>query len=223
MSTTTCAKIITRVNTLLQDTNLRWTDTELLDWINESYRAIALVRPDAAMKTTYHQCTGKSKQLLTDTSAQRLRSVTRNLKTASDGTLPGKAVRHSLQRVLDDQVPNWHNTADSTNGAQFYVHDPLNPLVFYLYPQPPNTWYVEVVYYAAPAVSTLSSDVISIDEVYAPCILDYVCYRAYSKDAEYAANAQLAQAYFSAFMSKLQANTQASAAIAPTSDGKVTL
>lgn len=223
MAKTTCQDILNRAHILLQDTNVRWSQTELLDWIQESYRAIALLRPDASMKTTYHQCSGKSKQTLADADAVRLRAVTRNLKTASDGSVPGRAIRLTPRRVLDDQLPNWHSSVDNTAGAQFYVSDPLNPLEFYLYPHPSSTWYVEVTYSYAPSATPLVGDDIAVDEAYAPCVLDYVCYRAYSKDAEYAANAQLAQAYYTTFMNRLQANIQASAAIAPTSDGKVTL
>lgn len=223
MATTTCAQIIARANTLLQDTDLRWTQAEKLDWINESYRAIALLRPDASMRTAAHQCTGKSKQVLVADGAMRLRSIVRNLKSDASGNTPGRAIRNENQRVLDDQIPNWHTVADSTNGAQFFIHDPMNPLVFYLYPSPSAGWYVEAVYTAAPATTTSLNDPIALDEIYVPCVLDYVCYRAYSKDAEYTANAQLAQVYYQTFVSKLQTNMQVAAAGAPVDDGKVTV
>lgn len=223
MATTTCAQIIARANTLLQDNNLRWTEAEKLDWINESYRAIALLRPDASMKTTAHQCTGKSKQVLVADGSMRLRSITRNLKADASGNTPGRAIRHEQQRVLDDQIPSWHTVTDATNGAQFYIHDPMNPLVFYLYPTPSSGWYVEAVYTAAPATTTALNDPIALDEIYVPCVLDYLCYRAYSKDAEYTANAQLAQAYYQSFSSKLTTNMQVAVAGAPADDGKVTV
>jgi len=222
MANTLCSTIIARANTLLQDTNLRWTESEKLDWLNESYRAIALLRPDASMKTASHQCSGTSKQVLTTDGSMRLRSVTRNL--GANGTTPGRAIRHEQQRVLDDQIPSWHTVAAATGaGAQFYIHDPMNPLVFYLYPTPPSGWYVETVYTAAPATNTTLNDPIALDEIYVPCILDYVCYRAYSKDAEYTANAQLAQVYYQTFVSKLQTNMQVAVAGAPADDGKVTV
>ena len=112
---------------------------------------------------------------------------------------------------------------DATNGAQFYIHDPMNPLVFYLYPTPSSGWYVEAVYTAAPATTTALNDPIALDEIYVPCVLDYLCYRAYSKDAEYTANAQLAQVYYQTFTSKLTTNMQVAVAGAPADDGKVTV
>ena len=75
----------------------------------------------------------------------------------------------------------------------------------------------------APATTTAINDPIALDEIYVPCVLDYLCYRAYSKDAEYTANAQLAQAYYATFSSKLTTNMQVAIAGAPADDGKVTV
>ncbi|MCK7581011.1 MAG: hypothetical protein MZV65_38935 [Chromatiales bacterium] len=49
---------------------------------------------------------------------------------------------------------------------------------------------------------------IKLDDIYANAILDYVLYRAYSKDAEYAANAQRAALHYQAFTNALGVKTQ---------------
>ena len=49
-------------------------------------------------------------------------------------------------------------------------------------------------------------------------ILDWVLYRAYSKDAEYGANEARAAASYQAFNSALGAKTQVDAAVAPVAD-----
>lgn len=52
---------------------------------------------------------------------------------------------------------------------------------------------------------------IKLDDIYANAILDYVLYRAYSKDAEYAANASRAALHYQAFTAALGAKTQVDA------------
>ena len=54
MSTVKVTDIIRRVEDVLQDTNIRWPRTELQNWMNESYLAITLARPDANAKTGIH-------------------------------------------------------------------------------------------------------------------------------------------------------------------------
>ncbi len=49
---------------------------------------------------------------------------------------------------------------------------------------------------------------ISIDDIYANALNDYILYRAYSKDAKYAQNGQLSVAHYSAFANSLGIKTQ---------------
>jgi hypothetical protein len=122
--------------------------------------------------------------------------INRNL--GSSGSTPGKAIRIVSREVLDAQNPDWHTDA-AIGYVKHYVYDPLDPRTFYVYPQAPSgSHFVELVYSAAPT-AVAAGGVISIDDIYANALLDYVMFRAYSKDAEYAANAQLAVAYYTSF------------------------
>jgi hypothetical protein len=53
-------------------------------------------------------------------------------------------------------------------------------------------------------------------------IIDWILYRAYSKDAEYGANEQRAQASYAAFNAALSTKNQVDAASAPSNMSKVT-
>ena len=73
-----------------------------------------------------------------------------------------------------------------------------------MYPKAPATaWYVELVTSVPPTDTNDSGGVIGIDDTYAPALLSYVLYRAYAKDAEAAASAQLAASYFAAFRAEM--------------------
>ena len=54
-----------------------------------------------------------------------------------------------------------------------------------------------------PADVGSTSDPIDIPDIYANAITDYVCYRAFNKESDYAANAQRATAHYSAFVTAL--------------------
>ena len=86
-----------------------------------------------------------------------------------------------------------------------------------------GTHSLEVVYSSTTsdiAISNFSTDttVISIDDVYANCLLDYVLYRSYQKDSEFAGNAQRAMMHYQSFANALGVKTQADSAVTPFPD-----
>ena len=226
-SITKVSDILSRANIILQDQDLRWSKDEKISWVNDAHKAIILLRPDAGMRTADFTCVANTKQDLTASNGLadlnsftpvRLREVVRN-KPAS-GT--GRAIRHEQKRVLDDQLPEWHSAASST-ACQFYTHDPANPTVFYLYPAPAAGHKVEVSYSATPTAVLGESSLITLEDIWVPVILDYVLYRAYTKDAEYTANLERAAAHYKTFSDAVMANAQAQAALPPIDDGRVTV
>lgn len=232
MATIKVIDVISRVEAILQDTNIRWPRTELQKWLNESYLSIVLLRPDANAKCATFTCAAGTKQELTASSggfpsAIRLLDITRNVLSSSDK----KVVRVVARSVLDDQRPTWHNETQSVN-IQHYTYDPRNPKEFYVYPPATSTAQLEVIYADAPGSHSLSesaldpagsnAEVIKVDDVYLSPITDWILYRAYSKDAEYGANEQRAAAAFQTFNAAIGTKTQVDAAVSPTPGSSVT-
>lgn len=213
MATTKVLDILDRAAIILQDnTNVRFPNTELLKFFNDAQKEVVLHRPDAAMVNTTFSCSTGSKQTL-PSQALRLIDVVRNVS--------GRAVTQVERRILDETLPNWHETAAGTNKIEHYVYDPADPKNFYIYPKGASgTHSLEVIYSSAPSeisISDFSSDttVISLDDVYANCILDYVLYRSYQKDSEFAGNAQRAMMHYQSFANALGVKTQADSATTP--------
>lgn len=233
MPTATIGDIVTRADVILQDNNVRWPASELLYWLNDAYRAIVMLRPDANMMSGTFVCAAGTRQELDKETggfptALRLRAVVRNMATTSSK----RAIRLVQRSVLDDQRPGWHGETGTVD-IQHYIYDPLNPKEFYVYPPATSLAEVEVVYSSVPTQHKIgdngiateadikgSTVVIRLDDIYVNPILDYVLYRAYAKDAEYAANAQRAQGHYAAFTSALGASTEADAATAPQDDSR---
>jgi hypothetical protein len=229
MSTVKVTDIIRRVEDVLQDTNIRWPRTELQNWMNESYLAITLARPDANAKTGSFTCATGTRQVLTAEfpSGLRLLDVTRNLASSSGY----KVIRLVARSVLDDQRPAWH-AETGTTAIQHYTFDPRQPKEFFVYPPATTSAEVEVVYTDSPGahVQTESqldptgndATTILLDDIYMSPMIDWILYRAYSKDAEYGANEQRAQAAYNAFNSALNMKNQVDAAVSPSNMSKVT-
>ena len=69
-------------------------------------------------------------------------------------------------------------------------------------------WGVQLAYSAEPS-NAAENGTLDLDGTWVPAIVNYALYRCYSKDAEYAANAQLAAAYYQAFNAQMVGRTNA--------------
>lgn len=222
MASVKVVDIISRVRRTLQDTtSVRWTLPELQDYINDSYRDIVNLRPDANTATADFTCVVGPRQDLTTqiSSATRLIEVVRNVaETSAKG-----AVRLVNRRQLDDQRRGWYAEAASVD-TQHYVFDPRVPKEFLVYPPATTLTKLEVVFASVPPAhaltevqlgNTATAELIRLDDSYGNVIQDYVLYRCYTKDAEYASNAQRAVAHYQAFQTALGVSAQANAASQP--------
>lgn len=217
MATIQVSSILSRAATLIQDaTNVRWPQAELLDWLNDGQREIVLLKPEASVKNESFALTaGKTKQSL-PASGVLVIDVVRNL--GADGLTPGSAIRMVDRDVLDSQRPTWHSDANTLGYVQHFMYDTRDPKTFYVYPKAPATaWNIELIYSAAPNDASIGG-VIQIDDIYSNALLDYVLYRAYSKDADFATNSQLAVAHFNAFAQSLGAKAAVEQASKPVVD-----
>lgn len=213
MADTKVIDILDRAAIILQDnTNVRFPNSELLKFFNDAQKEVVLHRPDAKMVNTTYNCVDGSKQTL-PSAALRLIEVVRNAG--------GRAITQVQRRILDETLPNWHETTAGTNKIEHFVYDPADPKNFYVYPKGASGAHsLEIVYSSAPteiSISDFDTDTttISLDDVYANCILDYVLYRSYQKDSEFAGNAQRAMMHYQSFANALGVKTQADGATTP--------
>ena len=220
--TVSVQSVVDRVQAILQDTTgIRWpVVSELVLFINDAQREIALLKPDAsAVNTTVTLAAGTKQDI--PTAGNRLLRVVRNMSAASNGT--GKrAVRLVSRDILDSQTPNWHDptvTGDAahTNIVKHYVYDEQNPRNFYVYPGVSGNAYVEIVYAANPATVTQSGN-LSIPDIFANAVADYTLFRAYTKDAEYAGNNQRASTHYNLFINSVTGNGQIDIITSPNMD-----
>lgn len=209
--------VIRRVVDTLQDpTAVRWPTGELVRYLNDGQREIVLYRPDAMVTDATVALEVGTRQSIPAAGA-KLIEIVRN--TGGDK----RAVRLVNREILDAQVPGWHGMNGSTQ-ILHYIYDPRDPKVFYVYPPAASGASLELVYsllptdVSVPADGELYSAVagnISVPDIYANTLQDYILYRAYSKDSEYAGNAARATAHYAAFANALGIEIKATVAVGP--------
>jgi hypothetical protein len=215
--------IVRRVVETLQDsTSVRWPISELVRYLNDGQREVVLYRPDSMVTNAVLTCVAGTRQTL-PSAGSKLIEIVRNVASTS----AKKAVRMINREILDAQTPGWHGLTGVVDITHF-MYDPRDPRTFYVYPPATTSAQLDVVYAAyptditEPADGTLYGSVsgnISLPDIYGNVLGDYILYRAYTKDSEYAGNAQRAQAHYGAFANALGIEIKGTTGVMPVSAG----
>lgn len=210
----TAQSILRRVVTqLVDETNIRWTVTELIRYLNDGQREIVTYRPDATSTTSTVALVAGARQTL-PTTAFKLLDVIRN----TGGTKA--AVRKIDQKLLDAHLPSWQNGTTNTV-VKHYMYDLRDIDVFYVYPPAAVGASLEMLLSMKPtdiaeqtSVNSVTGD-ISVVDLFANALTDYILFRAFAKDAEYAGNAATAAAHYAAFQNAVGVEASATASASP--------
>ena len=205
--------LIDKAEEILQDnTNVKWSQQSLLDYLNDARREIVLIRPDANPVNQAFTLAQTAKQTL-PANALRLLSLYKN---ASPTT---KTIQNIQKKVLDDTVSDWYGTTGTF--VEYYVYDERDPKHFYVYPHPSGGGHTaDIVFSSAPdkiniADFSTSTTVIGLDDIYANAIFDYMLYRAYQKDTESASDLNKATLFLQSFQNSMGIKSQADTASSP--------
>ena len=222
MSTVKVVDLISRAHTILLDTTaVRWPAVELQGWLNDGYREIVTLHPDSNAQVATYTCEAGAHQDITDTYARayRVLEVRRNMAATSKK----RAIQLVSRKSMDTMRPNWYNDTPSVN-IEKYMYDQRVPKEFLVYPPATAAAQVELIYTTVPEPHALTevqlmnpstADVIRLDDIYGSPLLDYILYRAYSKDSEQQNNAARAMAHYQAMVTSLSGKVQSDEAVEP--------
>tara|TARA_R100001509_G_scaffold87463_2_gene49817 strand:+ start:553 stop:1263 length:711 start_codon:yes stop_codon:yes gene_type:complete len=222
MGTLTGTNIIDRARFTLQDSSgVRWTDAELLTYLNDGQRELVNFRPEAKATHANVLLAAGTEQTL-PSGGLRLIKVTRNMSGSAADATGGKSIRIIEEDLVNSIDPDWHDptvTGYSAHGSvvKNYIFDGDDPKKFYVYPgiKSGSSAYIEIVYSALPTDLSSVSSTIDVDDIYGNALLNFVLYRAYLKDAEYAANNQRAGSHYQLFTSSIAGGGQAELSLDP--------
>lgn len=210
---TTGTEVILRVRQVINDLvgaflpdAIRWLDAELLQWITDGQREIVKIKPEAYPVTAVFEVTEAPRQRLNPATAYRLIRVEANVKYIGEEETPtyGDALRIVERDVLDSFSPNWarFSASPDDNYYRAYCMDANDPLAFWLLPLPHEGLDVWVTYVGIPATISAAATNITLADTYVATIVDYVVYRALSKESR-EGNREVAERYLRSFYAAL--------------------
>jgi hypothetical protein len=173
----------------------RQSDAELLGYFNDGIKEISTLQPMLFSTIGDMTCTpGKSEQAITFLDAARLLDVL--------CIHAGSAITSFDRASMDLFRPGWR--ADTPAPAQQWCPLEGDMLNFYIWPPAPTGQVLDVRYVRNSVVYAIGDTVADLPESYRPALVDYVVYRAESKDDENVLN-QRAAGHYQAFLAKIGA------------------
>lgn len=194
--------ITTRAGRILKDASLvRWTAAELLLWYNDAVRDTVQLDTAANSKHATPVLVAGARQALPD-DAVALIEVVGNIN--ADGS-PGAQIFMCDRKALDAFMPKWQAGSQKAS-VQNAMYDQKDRKIYYVYPPVAAGTKIEIVHSFIPHDATdANNDDIALDPEYQTPLLDYVLWRAFSKDSENEVAQARANAHFKAFQSAIAA------------------
>lgn len=210
------ASILNAVAVKLFDPDfVRWSVFELFQDMNDGQREIVYYKPDA--NTVNEAIT------LTDDSIKQTIAGCQYLFDVIENVGSGRLISLMDKQLLSTAAPTWHSTTvNEAVGVKYYSYDEKDKANFYVYPKPVKTtddMQVNVLYSKLPddvaytstadismTISQVSGD-IQISEEYKNALVDYILFRAFSKDSPHSSSAR-AQLHYQSFANALGLRSQ---------------
>jgi hypothetical protein len=195
----------------------RWPWTELLGWLSGALREIAIIKPSATADVIEVTLRPGTKQRVPSGYHQML-DATRNLLTSQSsptGRSGGQAITTVTRDEIDAAIPGWHNPAilPYAKAVHHVVDADADPMTFYVVPGNDGTGLIEITASVMPAalpipanpdlIESYANINIPMPNAYEEAVLNFVIYRALSKDSMVAGAAARAQAHLALFQQSL--------------------
>ena len=211
MGTFTTGEIIRQASVLLQDAGaVRWTYPELLDHLNAAIRATVALKPNCITDTVVLPLAKGIIQNLGANQTMLCRVIGNNAHAVAP-MVPSTPIRMLRSReVLDTMIPGWMSPSTlpfTSVGIQYVIYDLAEPRSFFCAPgvdtaaggvsivvtvgiQP-----TDLVAPVNPLDPASYTAVVTLDSQYFNILLDFMLYRALTKDGALPGAAQRAAAH----------------------------
>lgn len=210
-----CSFVINQVRQTLNDPNaVVWSNTVLINALNEALQALVSYRPDAASYTAMMLLVAGTRQTL-PSDGVRLLKVIRN-KGVSGLSDAGRAIKKGDLYIQDNINPEWHSETGRSPVKEYY-YDPLLPKEFYVYPPAPVSPQIgiDISYVRVLPTITQITDTFPVDDYFAPAVQEWMLYSCWRGDDEQSPNYSAAQSHLQAFFNLLQVKSGADVAVLP--------
>jgi hypothetical protein len=184
MGTLLVSEIFERTGRILLDEGgVRWGSAELLDWYNEGLLDMVTRRPGLLPSVDDVVLVAGTQQVLT-TDRLAIIDVGQNIGSVAkprNGQVPNITPKDTMDRL----IPDWQYQSSSVMVITVVTHQ-QTPRIFWVYPPQPtvNPGRLRMIQSKRPTVVSATSAAFEPDDQYMPIMIEYLLYRAFSKDAE---------------------------------------
>ena len=198
----------------------RWTDVELIDYVNAASRQIVSIVPEANVVDTILTFSNTIAKQSLPTGGIKFIKVLNNISVVDALTVQGP-VRQVEKDALDSFDPDWeHDTTIKTLGGstdffEHFMHDPRDKKSFYVYPPASAAAYALVQYSAVPTALTAVGNTIPLDDEYLEAYNTYVTYRALTKESRDTMPDQYRRELWNTFLTSLGQKLQGDVRVSP--------
>lgn len=191
-------EVIDEARVLINDDNVlmpeRFSDAELLGFVNQAVQRACVVRPDLFIVNGTETPTADQVEQTLDSSVTRIVEVHR--------VVGGGALGEVDKETMDRSAPDWPTEASSS--PVNWMRHPRNPRRYFLYPAPVSGTQLTIEYVKVPDAYGLGDTVILPDS-YRSALIDCVVALAEVTDNEHV-ETQRAKTFFDSFMQALGAD-----------------
>jgi hypothetical protein len=200
----TPADVILEVRKLLQDTQTpyRYSDTDLVGYVNQTLKRIAVFRPTLFSTITSVLLTGNTVIQDLPADAHRLIQV-----FYIDNF---NSVNEVDRQVLERAYPQW--VSDPAGIPFNFVRHPRNATKFFLYPRPVPGLTATVEYAVEPGYYTINTAIPHLKDTYLGVVVDGVVWLASSIDDEHVSSSR-AKLFYDSFVQALGVDLQQQAVL----------
>jgi len=196
----TPAEIISEVRRLVGDSRApqRYSDAELLGFVNQTLKRMAVLRPD--LFAHYGEITTTANTALQSLPTDALRLI--EIYQVKNGN----TVTEVNRETMDQGYPNW--VSDPPGTPYNYMRHVRNANKYFLYPRPIPGVVLLGEYAKVPTDYTLAEEITVLPEAYFPSVVDGAVFLASSIDDEHV-NSGRAKLFLDSFTQSLGTSLQA--------------
>jgi hypothetical protein len=187
--------LIDRLLTAVNDPDAdSWSAPELIQYLNEGLNTLALIAVDQFTVVDTVQLVPGTRQTLPSDGVKIMR-VNRGVYV--DDSI-GPAVREVSLRAFTEHYPEWHTAASDVVAE--WAPDPNEPTTYWVNPPQDDVTpaKAEIEYVRKPDYVDVGQ-ALPTDPAYDAALIEFILYRAYSKDADYAGQDGRAQGHYMKF------------------------
>lgn len=216
MTLATIGELIQETYVQLHDERLRarWSEAELLDYLNQGFEEAIAIRPEIGATPVTLALVEGTRQAL-PAGGLRLLDVSRNMV----GETPGRVIRMVDRDNLDGSDPDWHTATPAAVIWEYTYDAKREPKAFYVNPPAVADTEIAVVYSCVPQYVTFATGwedlPIPLDDIYHTAWINYMIYRALNKMTDYAMEEGRAFMHLKQFYFLIGAKHQADRLMAP--------